>query len=123
MLFRLAIVLLGAVSLLPAADPNLLKAAKAKVEAGQFDAAVALLEPAFNARKHDRELRRALSETYVAYGDHYMHNPQMPVFMKQPNALRYYKLAVAYDQTNREAQRKVESMQAVSKAAEKSRKK
>ena len=98
-----------------AADPKLLKDAKAKVDAKQFDAAIALLDPAYKANPKDADLNKALAEAHLKYGDSYMYNDQLPPRMKYAPALKQYRQVLVYDKTNKDAQQKINTIESIYK--------
>jgi len=110
----LALTLCSAAVLL-AADPKLLKDAKAKVDAKQFDAAIALLEPAYKANPKDADLNKALADAHLKYGDSYMYNDQLPPRMKYAPALKQYRQVLVYDKTNKDAQQKINTIESIYK--------
>ena len=110
----LALTLCSAAVLL-AADPKLLKDAKAKVDAKQFDAAIALLDPAYKANPKDADLNKALADAHLKYGDSYMYNDQLPPRMKYAPALKQYRQVLVYDKTNKDAQQKINTIESIYK--------
>ena len=104
-----------AAALLVAADAKLIKDAAAKVDAKQFDAAIALLEPAYKANPKDAALTKALADTYLKYGDSFMYNEQLPPRQKYAPALKQYRQVLTYDKTNKDAQQKINTIESIYK--------
>jgi len=102
-------------ALLLAADPKLLKDAKAKIDAKQFDAAIALLEPAHKANPKDADLNKSLADAHLKYGDSFMYNDQLPPRMKYGPALKQYRQVLTYDKANKDAQQKINTIESIYK--------
>ena len=111
-----AILLIAAAALtLSAANPKI-DEAKAKIKAGKYDEAIATLEAAEKAAPKDAEVRKALGDAHLAYGDSFMSNDQLPPFRKYPSALREYRKVLVYDKDNKQAQKNIATIEGVYKS-------
>lgn len=104
-----------AVALLAAADSKLVKDAKAKVDAKQFDAAIAMLEPAYKANPKDAAVAGELADAHLKYGDSFMYNEQLPPRAKYAPALKQYREVLVYDKNNKDAQEKIKLIEGIYK--------
>lgn len=81
--------------------------AQAKVKAGKFEEAIAILEPAYKASPKDAEVSKALADAHLKYGDSFMYNEQLPPRQKYRPALKQYRSVLAVDPANKDAKAKV----------------
>ena len=101
-------------ALLFAANPKVAEA-QAKVKAGKFEEAVALLDPAYKANPKDAEITKALAETHLKYGDSFMYNEALPPRQKYRPALKQYREVLTYDPKNKDAQDKIKLIEGIYK--------
>jgi tetratricopeptide (TPR) repeat protein len=99
-----------------AADPKLLKDAKAKLDAKKFDEAISLLEPAYKANPKDAQVTKLLTDAHLQYGDFYMHNEQLPPRQKYGPALKEYRAVLTYDKDNKAAQANIKTIEDIYKS-------
>lgn len=96
------------------ANPKVAEA-QAKVKAGKFEEAIALLEPAYKANAKDAEVAKALAEAHLKYGDSFMYNEQLPPRQKYRPALKQYREVLAIDPVNKDASAKVKLIEGIYK--------
>lgn len=89
-----------------AANPKVAEA-QAKVKAGKFEEAIAILEPAYKASPKDAEVVKALADAHLKYGDSFMYNEQLPPRQKYRPALKQYRSVLSLDPANKDAKAKV----------------
>lgn len=106
MLGKLILSTLGAAVILAAADPKIADA-QAKVKAGKYEEALAVLDPLHKANPKNAEVNKALAEAHLKYGDSFMYNENLPPRQKYAPALRQYRAVVAVDPANKDAQGKI----------------
>lgn len=106
MLEKLLLSTLGAALLLAAANPKVAEA-QAKIKAGKFEEALAVLDPIHMANPKDAEVNKALAEAHLKYGDSFMYNENLPPRQKYAPALRQYRAVVAVEPSNKDAQNKI----------------
>jgi tetratricopeptide (TPR) repeat protein len=114
MLGRTVLTLSLAAVLAAAANPKVTEA-QAKVKAGKFEDAIALLEPAYKANAKDVEVSKALAEAHLKYGDSFMYNEQLPPRQKYRPALKQYREVLAIDPANKDATAKVKLIEGIYK--------
>ena len=100
--------------LLMAANPKVTEA-QAKVKAGKFEEALALLDPAYKTNPKDAEITKALAETHLKYGDSFMYNEALPPRQKYRPALRQYRDVLTFDPKNKDAQDKIKLIEGIYK--------
>jgi len=101
-------------ALLLAGNPKVTEA-QAKVKAGKFEEAFALLDPAYKANPKDAELSKALAETHLKYGDSFMYNEALPPRQKYRPALKQYREVLTFDPKNKDAQDKIKLIEGIYK--------
>lgn len=104
---------LAAVFLLLAANPKVAEA-QARVKAGKFTEAIALLEslgPAAGA-----EVSAALANAHLKYGDSFFNNESLPPRQKYRPALMQYRQVLKYDKTNKDASAKIKLIESIYKS-------
>ncbi len=106
MLGKLLLSTLGAALLLAAANPKVAEA-QAKIKAGKFEEALAVLDPIHKANPKDAEVNKALAGAHLKYGDSFMYNESLPPRQKYAPALRQYRAVVAVEPSNKDAQNKI----------------
>lgn len=114
MLGRILITASLAAVLLSAANPKVGEA-QAKIKEGKFEEAIAILEPALKANEKDAEVRQALANAHLKYGDSFMYNEQLPPRMKYRPALKQYRSVLQYDPQNKDAQNKIKVIETIYK--------
>lgn len=105
---------LAAAAILLAASPKVADA-QAKVKAGKFEEALAVLDPLYKANAKDAEVNRALAEAHLKYGDSFMFNGSLPPRMKYGPALKQYREVLRYDAKNKDAREKIETIESIYK--------
>ena len=100
--------------LLMAANPKVTEA-QAKVKAGKFEEALALLDPAYKTNPKDAEITKALAETHLKYGDSFMYNQALPPRQKYRPALKQYRDVLTFDPNNKDAQDKIKLIEGIYK--------
>jgi tetratricopeptide (TPR) repeat protein len=111
---RLLVTFAVAASLL--AQPKVITDAKAKSKAGKHEEAVTMLEDALKANAKDAAVKKALADAYMAQGDFYMYNEQLPPFRKYPAALRSYRKTVEHDAKNETAKKNIATIEGIYKS-------
>ena len=101
-------------ALLMAANSKVTEA-QAKVKAGKFEEAIAVLDPAYKANPKDAEITKALAETHLKYGDSFMYNEALPPRQKYRPALKQYREVLTYDPKNKDAQDKIKLIEGIYK--------
>ena len=90
--------------------------AKAKVKEGKFEEAITILDAAHKANAKDAEVKAALAETHLKYGDFFMYNEQLPPMRKYPSALKQYRAVLTYDAANKDAKQKIATIEGIYKS-------
>jgi tetratricopeptide (TPR) repeat protein len=114
MLGRILLFTFACVVLLLAANPKVTEA-QAKVKAGKFEEAIALLEPAQKSAPKDAELNSALADAHLKYGDSFMFNENLPPRQKYRPALKQYRQVLTYDPANKDAKTKINTIETIYK--------
>jgi tetratricopeptide (TPR) repeat protein len=114
MLGKLIPTLALAALLASAANPKVTEA-QAKVKAGKFEDAIALLEPAYKSNPKDAEVSKALADAHLKYGDSFMYNEQLPPRQKYRPALKQYREVLAIDPANKDAKTKANMIEGIYK--------
>jgi tetratricopeptide (TPR) repeat protein len=104
----------AAAAMLMAASPKVTEA-QAKVKAGKFEEALAILDPAYKASPKDAEITKALAETHLKYGDSFMYNEALPPRQKYRPALKQYREVLTFDPKNKDAQDKIKLIEGIYK--------
>lgn len=89
--------------------------AQAKVKAGKFEEALALLDPAHKTNPKDAEITKALAETHLKYGDSFMYNEALPPRQKYRPALKQYRDVLTFDPQNKDALAKIKLIEGIYK--------
>ena len=105
---------LFAALVLLAANPKVTDA-QAKVKAGKFEEAIAVLEPAYKANPKDKEVAAALAQAHLKYGDSFMYNESLPPRQKYRPALKQYRQVLQYDKQNKDATQKIQLIESIYK--------
>ncbi|MBI5282735.1 MAG: hypothetical protein HY858_13705 [Candidatus Solibacter usitatus] len=105
---------LVAAAILLAANPKLTEA-QAKVKAGKFEEALAILAPLHKTNVRDAGVNRALAEAHLKYGDSFMFNESLPPRQKYGPALKQYREVLSYDAKNKDAQDKIQLIEGIYK--------
>jgi len=113
MVQKTTIAALVAAGLLLAADPKISEA-QAKVKAGKFAEAIAMLEPA--AASGGASVRAALADAHLKYGDSYFTNEKLPPRQKYRPALMQYRQVLKYDKANKDATAKIKLIESIYKS-------
>jgi hypothetical protein len=90
--------------------------AKAKVKEGKYEEAITLLETEQKAQPKNAEVKTALVQTHLAYGDSLMNNAELPPFRKYPGALRQYRAVLQYDAANKKAKDNIALIEGIYKS-------
>jgi len=100
-----------------AAQPKAVTDAKAKVKAGDTDAAITMLEAELKKgnAKDAAALKTALAEAHFAAGDTAMNNEKMPPFRKYPAALRSFRKVLEYDKNHAKAKANIATIEGIYK--------
>lgn len=98
-----------------AADPAVDQARK-HLAAKKYDEAIAVLEPAHKKTPKSAEVNKALADAYLAKGDSFMYNDQVPPRMKYPTALKAYRQVLVYDKANKKAQANIDTIENIYKS-------
>jgi tetratricopeptide (TPR) repeat protein len=98
-----------------AADPAVEKARK-EIAAKKYDEAITALEAAHKKNPKSAEVTKALADAYLAKGDSFMYNDQLPPRMKYPTALKAYRQVLVYDKTNKKAQTQIATIEGIYKS-------
>lgn len=114
MLGRSLILIFCAALTLFAANPKVTDAA-AKVKAGKFEEAIAVLEPLSKANPKDAEISAALASAHLKYGDSFFNNENLPPRQKYRPALRQYRMVLNYDKQNKDAAAKIKLIESIYK--------
>lgn len=114
MLGKLPVFILGVSLLAMAANPKIADAA-AKVKAGKYEEAIALLEPLQQASPKDAEVTAGLVNAHLKYGDYFMFNEQLPPRQKYRPALKQYRTVLKYDPANKDAAAKIKLIEGIYK--------
>ena len=101
--------------LLTAANPKVTEA-QAKVKAGKFTEAIALLEPLQTTGAGGAEIRAALAEAHLKYGDSFYLNENLPPRQKYRPALMQFRNVLKYDKTNKDATAKIKLIESIYKS-------
>jgi tetratricopeptide (TPR) repeat protein len=105
---------LAAALLVLAANPKVAEAG-AKVKAGKFEEAFAILDPLYKANAKDAEVKTALAGAHLKYGDSFMYNESLPPRQKYRPALKQYREVLTYDPQNKDAQEKIKLIEGIYK--------
>lgn len=89
--------------------------AKALVKEKKYDEAVKLLEEGYGKTKSG-EIKQALADTHVAYGNSFMYNDALPPRQKYPAALKEFRKALEYDKDNKKAQANIKTIEDIYKS-------
>lgn len=114
MLGKFVVLTLGAGLLMWAANPKVADA-NAKVKAGKYEEAIAVLEPLQKASPKDAEVTGALAQAHLKYGDYFMFNEQLPPRQKYRPALRQYRSVLKYEPGNKDAATKIKTIETIYK--------
>ncbi|HNY40746.1 MAG TPA: hypothetical protein PKJ41_10140 [Bryobacteraceae bacterium] len=113
MLGKTTFVAVAALSLLLAANSKVTNA-QAKVKAGKFTEAIAILEPM--EATGGSEVRSALADAHLKYGDSFFNNANLPPRQKYRPALMQYRQALKYDKANKAAMAKIKLIESIYKS-------
>lgn len=113
MLGKTTLAALAASVLLLAAHPKVSEA-QAKVKAGKYAEAIAILEAV--AASGGAEVRSALADAHLKYGDSYFTNESLPPRQKYRPALMQYRQVLKYDKTNKDAAAKIKLIESIYKS-------
>lgn len=114
MLGKSIVLSLAAAALLLAANPKVTDA-QAKVKAGKYEEALAILDPLYKANAKDAEVTKALAEAHLKYGDSFMYNESLPPRQKYRPALKQYREVLTYDPANKDATAKIKLIEGIYK--------
>jgi len=114
MLGKLILSTMCAALILAAANPKVTDA-EAKVKAGKFEEALAVLDPLYKANPKHAEVSKALVNAHLKYGDSFMYNESLPPRQKYAPALRQYRAVIAVDPSNKDAQTKIKLIEDIYK--------
>ncbi|WP_321473865.1 tetratricopeptide repeat protein [uncultured Paludibaculum sp.] len=114
MLGKTVLMTLVAAACLLAANPKVTEA-EAKVKAGKFEEAFALLDPLHKANPKDAEVNKVLAEAHLKYGDSFMYNESLPPRQKYRPALKQYREVLNYDAANKDAKTKIGMIEGIYK--------
>lgn len=98
-----------------AANPKI-DEANAKLKAGKFDEAVALLETEQKAKPKDAAVSKALADASFAHGTALMNDDALPPMRKYPAALRAFRRTTALDPSNKKAQESITLIEGIYKS-------
>ncbi len=90
--------------------------ARALMKDKKFEEAITVLEGAHKAAPKNDEVRLALAEAHVAFGNSYMYNDQLPPFRKYPSALKEFRKALTYDKDNKKATTNIATIESIYKS-------
>jgi hypothetical protein len=113
MLGKTTCIALAAVCLLFAANSKVIEA-QSKVKAGKFTEAIAILEPI--AATGGAEVRSALADAHLKYGDSFYTNANLPPRQKYRPALMQFRQVLKYDKTNKDATAKIKMIESIYKS-------
>ena len=114
MLGKTLVTTLAAALCLLAANPKV-DDAKAKIKAGKFEEAIAVLDPLHKTNPKDAEVNQALAQAHLKYGDSFMYNESLPPRQKYRPALKQYREVVVYDPANKDARTKIDLIEGIYK--------
>lgn len=114
MLGKTVLMTLAAAICLLAANPKVTQA-EAKVKAGKFEEAFALLDPLYKANAKDAEVNKALADAHLKYADSFMNNEALPPRQKYRPALKQYREVLTYDPANKDAKAKISLIEGIYK--------
>ncbi|MBN9658139.1 MAG: hypothetical protein J0H49_08165 [Acidobacteria bacterium] len=114
MLGKTVLMTLAAAICLFAANPKVTQA-EAKVKAGKFEEAFALLDPLYKANAKDAEVNKALADAHLKYADSFMNNEALPPRQKYRPALKQYREVLTYDPANKDAKAKISLIEGIYK--------
>lgn len=103
-----------AAGLLCAANPKV-EQAKAQLKDGKFEQAISALEAEHKAKPKDDEVRLALADAKLQYGESVMNDRQLPPFRKYPTALRQFRQVLELDKNNKKAQSNIALIEGIYK--------
>jgi tetratricopeptide (TPR) repeat protein len=109
-----SILLLGTVALTILAADATVDQAKKLIAEKKYDEAISQLETAYKA-KPQPEVKKTLAEAYLAKGDSFMYNDNVPPRMKYPTALKAYREVLKYDANNKKAKDNVTTIEGIYK--------
>jgi tetratricopeptide (TPR) repeat protein len=98
-----------------AANPKL-DDAKAKLKAGKYEDAIALLEAEHKQSPKNEDVRKTLSGAHTDFGGSLMNNAELPPFRKYPAALKEFRRAVEIDPENRKAKDSIAVIEGIYKS-------
>lgn len=110
MLTKITFAALATACLLLAANPKVSEA-QAKVKAGKFTEAIALLESLGAAG--GTEASAALADAHLKYGDSFFNNENLPPRQKYRPALMQYRQVLKYDKANKDAAAKIKLIESI----------
>ena len=90
--------------------------AKAKVKEGKYDEAITLLETEHKSQPKSAEVKTALAQAHLSYGDSLMNNAQLPPFRKYPGALKQYHSVLQYEPENKKAKENIALIEGIYKS-------
>lgn len=101
-----------------AAQPKVVTDAKAKMKAGDNDAAITMLDAELKKgnAKDAPALKAALAEAHFAAGDKVMNDEKLPPFRKYPAALRSFRKVLEYDKTHAKAKSNIATIEGIYKS-------
>jgi len=114
MLGKLLMTTMAAALLVLAANPKVTEA-QAKVKAGKFEEAIAILDPLHKANPKDAEVNAALAGAHLKYGDSFMYNESLPPRQRYAPALKQYREVLVYDPANKDAKTKIDLIENIYK--------
>lgn len=114
MLGKITLFLFACVVLLLAANPKVTDA-QAKIKAGKFEEAIAVLEPVYKTNQKDAEVNSTLALAHLKYGDSFMYNESLPPRQKYRPALKQYRQVLVYDPANKDAKAKINVIETIYK--------
>jgi tetratricopeptide (TPR) repeat protein len=101
---------------LVAATNQAVTGARQQVKEGKFEQAITALEKAHKEAPKDAEVRTALVDARLAYGDHFMHHGEMPPRVKYPAALKQYRAVLELDKDNAKAKENIATIESIYKS-------
>lgn len=114
MLGKISVLILGASLCAFAVNPKVADA-NAKVKAGKYEEAIAVLEPLQKSAPKDPEITAALVNAHLKYGDFFMYNEQLPPRQKYRPALKQYRTVLKYDPNHKDAAAKIKVIETIYK--------
>jgi len=89
--------------------------ARKKIAEKKYDEAISELESAYKA-KPSPDVKKALGDAYLAKGDAFMNDQNVPPRVKYPTALRAYREVLKYDKDNAKAKQNVATIEGIYKS-------